>query len=110
MKVIISQKKLTLKIVRFIISMSHDLDFDNILIKERSYKNILAYNISHKTFIEAKRLRIRFDNVDEIIWVYDGNRYIVLFGVEKHDFIYNRIRYLIEVKSSITYVISHKYS
>ena len=67
MKVIISQKKLTLKIVRFIISMSHDLDFDNILIKERSYKNILAYSISYKTFIEAKRLRIRFDNVDEII-------------------------------------------
>ena len=81
--------------MRFIISMSHDLDFDNILINERSYKNILAYNISYKTLIGAKRLRLRFDNVNEFIRVYDGNRYIVLFGVGKHDFIYNRIRYLI---------------
>ena len=74
MKVIVNQKKLILKIMRFIISMSHDLDFDNILIKERSYKNILAYNISYKTLIGAKRLRIRFDNVNEFIRVYDGNR------------------------------------
>ena len=59
MKVIVNQKKLILKIMRFIISMSHDLDFDNILINERSYKNILAYNISYKTLIGAKRLRIR---------------------------------------------------
>ena len=74
MKVIVNQKKLILKIMRFIISMSHDLDFDNILINERSYKNILAYNISYKTLIGAKRLRIRFDNVNEFIRVYDGNR------------------------------------
>ena len=41
---------------------------------------------------------------------YDGTRYLVLFGSEKHDFIYNRIRYLISVKSSITFVISHNYA
>ena len=29
---------------------------------------------------------------------------------EKYDFIYNRIRYLISVKSDITYVISHNYA
>ena len=35
---------------------------------------------------------------------------MVLLGSEKYDFIYNRIRSLIEVKSGITYVISHNYA
>ena len=35
---------------------------------------------------------------------YDGTRYLVLFGPEKYDSIYNRIRYLISHKSGITYV------
>ena len=42
--------------------------------------------------------------------VQDGIRYLVSFGDEKYDFIYNSIRYLKEVKSSITYVISPNYS
>ena len=33
----------------------------------------------------------------------DGTRYLVLSGGEKHDSIYNRIRYLIGVKSGITH-------
>ena len=39
--------------------------------------------------------------------IYDGTRYLVLFGAEKNHLIYNRIRYLKGVKSGITYVISH---
>ena len=42
--------------------------------------------------------------------VYDGTKYLVLFGAEKYDFIYNRIRYLVGVKSGVTYVISHDYA
>ena len=42
--------------------------------------------------------------------VYDGNRYLVLFGPEKHDAIYNRTRYLISKKGGTTYVISHNYA
>ena len=57
-----------------------------------------------------KLLRIRFDIVDGFIRVYDGARYLVLFGAEKHNFIYNRIKYLIGIKSSITYVISYNYA
>ena len=53
---------------------------------------------------------IRFDKVNEFITVYDGTRYLVLFWDEKYYFIYNRIRYLIGVKSGITYVISHNYA
>ena len=45
-----------------------------------------------------------------MIRVYDGTRYLVLFGPEKYDAIYNRIRYLIIQKSWITYVISDNYA
>ena len=43
-----------------------------------------------------------FDKVDGFITVYDGTRYLVLFGPEKNDAICNRIRYLISQKSGIT--------
>ena len=36
-----------------------------------------------------------------------GTRYLVLLGAKKYDFIYNRIRYLIGVKSGMTYINSH---
>ena len=42
--------------------------------------------------------------------VYDGTRYLVLFRAEKNNFIYNRIRKLIEVKSGIIYVSTHNYA
>ena len=58
----------------------------------------------------AKPLRIRFNKVEELIRVYDGTRCLVLFRPEKHDAIYNRIRYLISQKSGITCVISHNYA
>ena len=61
---------------------TEDFDFDNILIDEKSYENILVYNISYKSLIESKPLRIRFDEIDEVIRVYDGTRYLVLFGDE----------------------------
>ena len=64
----------------------------------------------YKSLVSAKPLRIRFNNIDEFIRVYDGTRYLVLFGAEKCDLFYNKIRYLIEVKSGITYVISFHYA
>ena len=72
-----------------------DLDQDNISIDEKSYGSILVYNISYKTLFSAKPLRIRFDKVDGFIIAYDGTRYLVLFGSEKYNLIYNRIRCLI---------------
>ena len=41
-----------------------DFDLDNILIDEKSYQNILVYNILNKTLIGAKHLRIRLDKID----------------------------------------------
>ena len=58
----------------------------------------------------AKPLLIRFDKLNGFITVYDGTRYLVLFGDEKYYFIYNRISYFIGVKRGITYVISHNYA
>ena len=87
-----------------------DFDFDNILIDEKSHENILIYNFSYKTLIDVKPLRIRFDKIDGFIRIYDGNRYLVLFGLQKYDAIYNRIRYLINQKSGIAYAFSHYYA
>ena len=45
----------------------------------------MVYDNSYKTLIGAKQLRISFDKVGEFLRVYDGTRYIVLFGPEKYD-------------------------
>ena len=87
-----------------------DFDINNILIDEKSHKNILIYDISYKTLIGSKPLRIRFDKIDGFIRIYDGTRYLTLFGSEKCDAIYDRIRYLISLKSGITYIFSHYFA
>ena len=79
------------------------------MIDEKSYEKILVCNITYKNLI-ANPLHTRFNKIDGFIRVYDGTRYLVLFGSEKYDSIYNRIRYLISVKSGITYIISHNYA
>ena len=79
------------------------------LIDKKSHENILIYDISYKTLIVSKRLRIRFDKIIGLIRIYDGTRYRTLFGSEKYNAIYTRIKYLISLKSSITYVVSHYY-
>ena len=81
-----------------------DFSLDNILIDEKSHENIMIYDVSYKILIGSKPLRIRFDKMDRIIKTYDGATYLTLFGTEKHDAIYDIIRYLISLKSSITYI------
>ena len=66
-----------------------DFNVDNILIDENLSK--IVYNISYKTLIYVKPLCIRFNKIDGFIRIYD-TRYLVLFGREKYDFIYNRIK------------------
>ena len=71
-----------------------DFDLGNSSIDKKSLEIILVYDISYKTLIVAKPLRIRFDKIDQFITAYDGTRYLLLFGGEKYDFIYKRIRHL----------------
>ena len=59
---------------------------------KKSYKIFHVYNISNKILIDAKPLRITFDEIDGFIRVYDRTKYLVLLRSEKYDFIYNRIR------------------
>ena len=67
-------------------------------------KKKLIYNISCKTLIGAKSLRIRCNKIDRFIRIY-----LVLSGLEKYDAIYNSVRYLISQKIGITYVFPHYY-
>ena len=69
----------------------------------------MIYKISYKTLIGLKPLHIRFNQVDGFVRVYSGSRYLVLFKLEKYDAIYDRIKYLISIKSGITHVFSHYY-
>ena len=59
-----------------------DFDIDNLLIDEKSVENILIYEISYKSLIDRKPLRIRFIKIDGFIRIYDGTRYLTLFGSE----------------------------
>ena len=59
---------------------------------------------------EAKSLRIRFDVIYGFINIYDGIRYLVLFGFELYDAIYKRFRYRIGKKSSSTDSINHNFA
>ena len=48
---------------------------DNILIDEKSLESILIYDISYKTLIVSKPLRITFGKIDGFIRIYDAPRY-----------------------------------
>ena len=76
----------------------------------KNHKNILIYNISYKTFMGSKSLRISFGEIDGFIRIYDGIRYLVLFGHLWYDEIYARIRYLVSEKSGITNSINHNFA
>ena len=87
-----------------------DIDFSDISLNERwckIYENILIYNISCKTTVGVKPLGIWFDNIDGFIKIYDGIRYLVLFGSEKYNAVYNRTRYFISEKSDLTNSVNH---
>ena len=70
----------------------------------------LTYDISYKTLVGPKPLLVRFNKIDGFIRVYDGSRYLVLLDPEKYVAIYNRTRYLISLKSSITCIFSHYFA
>ena len=56
-----------------------------------------------------KQLCIRFSEIDGFIKTHDGIRYLVLFGLERYNANYNRIRYFIIKESGITDIISPKF-
>ena len=75
------------------ITKIEDFDFNNNLLNEKSYENISIYDVSYKILIGAKPLHIMFDKVDGFTRDYNGTKYLSLFGFEKCNVIFNRIRY-----------------
>ena len=73
-------------------------------------KIFLIYNISYKTLINPKSLRIKFNQIDGFIRIYDGTRYLILFDAGEYEAIYNKIKYLISLKNGITYIFSHYFT
>ena len=51
----------------------------------------MIYDILYETLIDSKLLGIRFNKIDGFIRIYDGTRYLTLFGYEKYDAIYDRM-------------------
>ena len=64
----------------------------------------------HITLIGSKPLRINFHKIDELIRIFDGTKCLILFGSEIYAPIYNRITYLISLKSGITFIFSDYFS
>ena len=79
-------------------------DFD-----KKSHTNISIYDTSYRALIVSKPLRIRFDKIDGIIRIYDGTRYLTLFGTKKYDAFYDRIRYLMSLFRRHFLVASHTF-
>ena len=52
-------------------------------------------------------MSIKFDKIDGFFRIYGGTRYLTLFASENYDAIYNKIRYLVSLESSIKYIFSH---
>ena len=60
--------------------IDRDIYSNDILLDEKSYKtykNIFIYDISYKTFMVAKALCIRFNEIHGFIKIYDRIRYLV---------------------------------
>ena len=58
----------------------------------------------------ATALSIVFDKANGFIRYYDGTKYLALFDPDKYDTIFDRSRYLIGLKSGITYLNSFNYA
>ena len=87
-----------------------DFELDNVLVDEKPHENVLICDISYETLIGPKPLQTEFDKIDRLIRIEDGTRYLTLFGFENYDAIYNRTRYFVSLKSSITYTFSHYFA
>ena len=64
-------KKFVLKFVRVIVSMRSLTQKILILIDEKSHENMLIDDIQYKILIDSKPLQIRFFKIGETIRIYD---------------------------------------
>ena len=73
----------------------------------------MIYDISYRTLIGVKPLRIGVTDgtrYNFIMKLYNGTRYLVSFGPEKCNTIYNWIRFFVSQNIGIIYGFSHIYA
>ena len=90
-------KKFVLQTVHVIISMTYlNLKILILIIFFWNKNHTKYFYLSYFVWnFGIKPLLIKFNKIDGFLRVYDGTRYLVLFGPEKYDTVYNKIRYLI---------------
>ena len=75
---------------------------------KKSLENFLIYDVANKTPNGTKPFRIVFNKVEEDIRKY-SSKYLALFhSNEKYERIFDRVRYLIMLKSNISDFCSQK--
>ena len=84
-----------------------NINFHNVLLDEKTSKDLLIYNSSYKTFMGEKLLCIWFNRIDGFIKIDNGIKFFVLLEYNK---IYGRIKYFINEKSGITGSINHHFA
>ena len=55
-------------------------------------------------------MRIRFDKVDGITKIYNGTKYLELFGPQIYYAVYDRTNCLINEKNDAKYIINHNFA
>ena len=75
---------------------------------KKSLENFLIYDVANKTPNGTKPFRIVFNKVEEYIRKY-SSKYLALFhSNKKYERIFDRVRYLIMLKSNISDFCSKK--
>ena len=87
-----------------------DFYLDNILIDEKSHGNALIYDTSCNALIGSKPLGTRLDKIDGVIRIYNGTRYLTLFSTEKLVAVYDKIRSLRTLKTSMIFIFSYYFA
>ena len=64
----------------------------------------------YKTLIGAEPWCVMFDKADGFLRDYGGIKYLALFGSAKYNSIFNRIKFLIRLKTKISYTVYHYYA
>ena len=87
----------------------------NILLDNKSYENILVYNILYKKIMDAKALPIRLDKVNGLIKIYNEIIYLELSNSYDIDYriynaIFDRINYLISDNVDDKHSINHNFA
>ena len=80
--------------------------FNNVLLDEKLYQNILIFDVVYKTLIVSRPLRITFNKVNGFVKFYGGSKHLALFVSKKYNNIFNRIGILYDKKEAFQCCLS----